>query len=147
MIWRSGKPVLKRFERPAGLRRVRRIGLTAGDYLVPVDPFCDWFLSLPDTPTAVVFGDDHVALLATAALEKRGVRIPEDISVVGFDDSPFASHGRGLTTIHQPAREIGHNAAEIVVKLIRGENTNGCHVQLPVELKVRHTTAPPKQRR
>lgn len=116
------------------------------DYLAPIEPFCDWLLTLPDSPTAVIFGDDHVAFQGIAALEKRGVRVPEDLSVVGFDDSPRASNGQGLTTIRQPAREVGHRAAEMVVRLIQGEATEDCHVQLPVELKVRNSTSLPGQR-
>ena len=106
---------------------------------------CDALLRLPDPPTALLAGDDGAALLFLEALTERGVRVPEQMSVVGFDDAPAASAPPGLTTIRQPVEELGRTAAGLVQRLIDGESPDACRVTLPVALVVRNTTAPPRK--
>ena len=94
-------------------------------------------------PTAIIGGNDAIALAAIKAARKVGLKVPHDLSVVGFDDSAIASLSTpGLTTVRQPLFDIGSTAAELLVGQIRskgGENTS--HFLAP-ELIVRGTTAP-----
>src|SRR4030095_3763822 len=72
-------------------------------------PIMDAWLALPQPPTAVVLPNDGLAAMMVHLIRSRGLRVPEEISVIGFDDIPDAEHlAGGLTTIHQPFREIGH---------------------------------------
>jgi DNA-binding LacI/PurR family transcriptional regulator len=94
--------------------------------------------------TAVVCGDDLVAVGLIDSLEARGVLVPRDVSVVGFDDIALAGVGRiGLTTVRQPAREIGALAARMLAQQIDGRREGLAPALLEPELVVRRTTAPP----
>ena len=99
-----------------------------------------------EPPTALFVGNDTLALRWLAALSANGIRVPEDLSLVGFDDCPAASAAPGLTTIRQPAYEVGRMAGLFVDRLIAGSPATDCQIQLPAELIVRGTTAPPRQR-
>ncbi|MGW0521960.1 LacI family DNA-binding transcriptional regulator [Crossiella sp. NPDC003009] len=92
--------------------------------------------------TALVAANDQVAMGARLALSERGLRVPEDVSLVGFDDLPSVRYAvPPLTTIRQPAREMGQAAARAVLGLL-----DGVEVQPPsftAELVVRASTAPP----
>lgn len=103
---------------------------------------CDHLLSVPDPPTAIIAIDDSAALLLVHELEQRGRRVPQDVSVIGFDDAPAASAGPGLTTIRQPAREIGFLAGKMLTDMLAGRPLAQTHVVMPVELVVRGTTGP-----
>ncbi len=103
-------------------------------------------LELEDRPTAVFAGNDQQALGVYEAARNLGLRIPEDLSVVGFDDLPAARWvGPPLTTVRQPLVEMAAAAARIVIGLARGDDrtrmTN--RVELATELVVRSSTAPP----
>jgi LacI family repressor for deo operon, udp, cdd, tsx, nupC, and nupG len=77
------------------------------------------FLSLENPPTAVFAASDEMALGAIKAAGARGVKVPDEISVVGFDNIKFASTFEpGITTIAQPAYEIGEMAMELIIKII-----------------------------
>ncbi len=98
-------------------------------------------LNLPEPPTAVFIGSDTVALGAFEAAHELGCRIPEDLSVIGFDDIIFAPYTRPpLTTIRVPAYDLGHSAGELLLKIIRGEGLPGTRILLPTELIVRGST-------
>jgi LacI family transcriptional regulator len=100
-------------------------------------------LALHDRPTAIFVGSDVVALGAIEALYERGLTIPDDISVIGFDDIWVAKHLRPpLTTIRLPAYELGRRAGETMVQIIRGETLPMLRVLLPTELIMRQSTAP-----
>lgn len=93
------------------------------------------FLSLNPRPTAVFAGNDAMAIGAMQAAAHAGLRIPDDISVVGFDDTYAELTIPQLTTVHQPLNEIGTLAAKIVEAQIRGaadeyplENVLPCHL-------------------
>jgi LacI family repressor for deo operon, udp, cdd, tsx, nupC, and nupG len=104
-------------------------------------------LSINSRPTALYAHSDEVALGAIRTIRRAGLRVPEDISVVGIDDHPLAGL-TDLTTIAQPVGEQGRAAAELTLALLRGENTSGrLAVVLPTRLVVRHSTAPPVERR
>jgi DNA-binding LacI/PurR family transcriptional regulator len=79
-------------------------------------------LELKQRPTAVFARNDYTAMGALNAIKRAGLRIPEDIAVVGYDDIPLASHtSPTLTTVRQPTREQGKTAAEFLLQRIIGE--------------------------
>jgi DNA-binding LacI/PurR family transcriptional regulator len=92
--------------------------------------------------TAILADSDLLALGATRAVAEAGRRVPEDVSVAGFDDIPLAAQARPpLTTVRQPLAEKGEAAYGLLQELLAGGPAR--EVQLPVELVVRGSTAPP----
>lgn len=103
-------------------------------------------LNVPDRPTAVYAASDGLAKVVYRVAASLGLRIPQDLSVIGFADHDFAAElSPPLTTIRQPAYEIGCKAAEIVTNAVSGAH-KPAHYELPVELIVRESTAPPGKR-
>src|SRR5690606_24496023 len=102
-------------------------------------------LSLPDRPTAVFAGNDLQALGLYEAARELGLRIPEDLSVVGFDDLPVARWvGPPLTTVRQPLTEMAEAAARLVLDLGRADEAPAAtRVELATSLVVRSSTASP----
>lgn len=101
-------------------------------------------LNRPDRPTAVVTGNDLQALGVYQAARSLGLRIPEDLSVVGFDDLPIAAMvDPPLTTVRQPLTEMAAAATELALALGRGESTAQLGIELATTLTVRASTAPP----
>lgn len=102
-------------------------------------------LRLPDPPTAVLCGNDLQALGVYEAARQAGLRVPEDLSVVGFDDIPAVRWcGPPMTTVRQPMVEMGAAAAELVLTLAAGRTPDQARVELATTLIVRDSTAPPK---
>lgn len=99
-------------------------------------------LARRNPPTAVYAHSDEVALGAVRTIRRAGLRVPEDISVVGIDDHPLAEL-TDLTTVHQPVREQGARTADMLLKLLDGVPTDTA-VTMPTHLIVRGSTAPPK---
>jgi DNA-binding LacI/PurR family transcriptional regulator len=99
-------------------------------------------LSLSEPPTAVFAVTDYIALAVVHALQERGLRVPEDMAVVGFDDleqwfpqKPF------LTTVRQPFMRIGAEAARMLLQRLQGGATSRYrHVLLEASLIVRQST-------
>lgn len=103
------------------------------------------FLDLADPPTAIVAGCDASALGVIAAARDRQLRLPAELSIVGFDDTYAAeSASPRLTTIHQPLREMGRLAVRTVVDQSRGQGPEAHHYELATSLIVRDSTAPPR---
>jgi LacI family transcriptional regulator len=101
-------------------------------------------LDLADPPTAVFAGSDQHALGVYEAARQRGLRIPEDLSVVGFDDLPVDRWlSPPLTTVRQPLAEMGRVAADMLGTLIEGLPLATRRVELATELVVRGSTAGP----
>ncbi|GAA3867593.1 LacI family DNA-binding transcriptional regulator [Streptomyces lacrimifluminis] len=102
-------------------------------------------LRSPTRPTAVFAGNDLQALGLYEAARELGLRIPEDLSIVGFDDLPIARLvGPPLTTVRQPLMEMAETAAKLVLNLGREDGTSGAtRVELATSLEVRNSTAPP----
>ncbi|MET4780963.1 LacI family DNA-binding transcriptional regulator [Glaciihabitans sp. UYNi722] len=89
---------------------------------------------------AVAAANDQMAVGAYAAIRERGLRIPEDIAVVGFDNNYFGlTSTPSLTTVHQPSVELGTAMAEVLVKLIEGEPVEQATI-LPTHLIVRDSS-------
>jgi LacI family transcriptional regulator, galactose operon repressor len=100
-------------------------------------------LDLPSRPTAVFAASDEIALGVIEAARMRGLRVPEDLSVVGFDDTQVAVlSSPQLTTVRQPLREMGAVALRTALRLADGETLESHHVELATQLVVRRSTAP-----
>ncbi|NLX09575.1 MAG: LacI family transcriptional regulator [Chloroflexi bacterium] len=101
-------------------------------------------LALPDRPTAIFAANDLSALGAMEAVREHGLRIPKDISLVGFDDIPQASLGYPkLTTVRQPLSEMGREAANILLEEIAHPEQPRRRVTLPTKLIIRDSCCPP----
>lgn len=93
-------------------------------------------------PTAIFAADDFIALGAFNAITHAGLRIPEDISLIGYDDQNFAYQLHpSLSTIRQPAYEIGKTGVDMLVGAINKQETESQKVKLPPKLIVRDSTA------
>jgi LacI family transcriptional regulator len=98
--------------------------------------------------TALVCYNDVSAIGAIRALKNHGLRVPEDVSIVGFDDIQSAAfHNPSLTTIRQPLQQMGGVAARILLQRIRGQATFPDAVSILPELVIRESTCPPGPRR
>jgi DNA-binding LacI/PurR family transcriptional regulator len=105
-------------------------------------------LSQPEIPTVVFCGSDLIAMGAMRALEEAGVKIPEDVSVVGIDDISFADLARPpLTTIRVPREHLGTIAFEALDKMLRLKRRRGADYYLGTELVVRRSTAAVRNRK
>jgi LacI family transcriptional regulator len=102
-------------------------------------------LRLPERPTAVFAASDIQALGVLDAARILGIRVPQELSVVGFDDIDIAAYV-GLTTVRQPLFESGRRGGELLLQMLGGAGAQlgDAHAeQLPLELVIRSTTAPP----
>jgi len=101
-------------------------------------------LDLPEPPTAIFAFNDNLAIGAIQAARARGVRVPEDLSVIGFDDTEHATIVTPmLTTVRQPLAEMGRTAVSLLIRLIERQRFETLHVELATRLVVRESTAPP----
>jgi LacI family transcriptional regulator len=100
-------------------------------------------LALAQPPTAIFAANDETALGVVEAARLRGLRVPEELSVVGFDDTDAARLASPpLTAIAQPLRKMGAVALRTALRLAGGERVDSHHVELATELVVRDSTAP-----
>lgn len=100
------------------------------------------FLNLPNRPTAIFASNDEIAFGVTLAFREAGVRIPEDVSLVGFDDSAFCGTlSPGLTSVRQPVDAMAVEAVRYVMRRLEGEDVEQGR-QFPTELIVRESTGP-----
>jgi LacI family transcriptional regulator len=140
--------------RVAGLRSaVEAAGLTLPEGYVRFGEFVyesgfqggGALLDLPRRPTAIFAGSDEMALGVIEAARVRGLRVPEDLSIVGFDDTQLAQMASPpLTTVRQPLHEMGAVAVRTALRLAAGEAIDSHHVELATRLVVRGSTAPPR---
>jgi DNA-binding LacI/PurR family transcriptional regulator len=102
----------------------------------------DALFSAAEPPTALLAQSDRMAVIAIRALSERGLRVPEDVSIVGFDGTPEgAAASPPLTTVVQPMREIGRAAVATILAPPDGAQRQ----LLPLEFVVRGSTAPPPE--
>ncbi|WP_086664781.1 LacI family DNA-binding transcriptional regulator [Lentzea kentuckyensis] len=98
-------------------------------------------LSGPDRPTAVFAANDISAIAVIETALELGLRVPDDLSVVGFDNIAESALCRPpLTTVQQPIREMGYRAISLLVKLINRDEPGDTHITLGTDLVVRHST-------
>jgi LacI family repressor for deo operon, udp, cdd, tsx, nupC, and nupG len=104
----------------------------------------DRLLGLRRPPTAIFCFNDEMAMGALEAAWGRRVRVPDDLSIVGFDDIRFARHmNPPLTTVVQPMREIGIGTVRLLLDILSGKTIVPASITLPHSLVVRGSTAPP----
>jgi len=94
-------------------------------------------------PTAVFVASDEMALGAVKAIREKGLRVPDDISIIGFDDNPMCREmSPQLTTVRQPISEMGRLSAEMIIKLIDKSEKPGIKKVLETELVIRDSCKP-----
>ena len=102
-----------------------------------------YLLDLPNPPTAIFAFNDNTAVGAIEAARARGLHLPADLSVVGFDDVEHATIATPkLTTVRQPLAEMGRTGVSLLMRLLEGQRFETLHVELATRLVVRESTAP-----
>lgn len=102
-------------------------------------------LDLPMPPTAIFASNDVMAMGVMDAVRDRGLRVPADISIVGFDDIPQASLIRpALTTVNQPLEKMGRVATQMLLDMLRQPEEKAGRIELPTELIIRDSCQPPQ---
>lgn len=102
------------------------------------------FLRLEERPTGVFASCDESAIGFIKTVRSAGIRVPDDVSVIGFDGIEFADYTEPtLTTFQQPLHELGCAGARILMKMMQGEKDQAdWDIQLPLRLLERGTTGP-----
>ncbi|WP_298462346.1 LacI family DNA-binding transcriptional regulator [uncultured Cellulomonas sp.] len=130
---------------------LERAGLTADPALMRVGGYqrhlavgpAHELLSLPEPPTAIFAANDLSALGTMDVARELGLSVPDDLSVVGFDNVPeSALTTPPLTTVNQPMQEMGSRAVDLLIQLMNGTEQVCTHVQLPTALVERGSTRP-----
>jgi LacI family transcriptional regulator len=102
------------------------------------------FLNLPNPPTAIFASNDVMAMGAMDAIRNRGLRVPDDVSVIGFDDIPQASLVRpALTTIRQPLEKMGRVATQVLLDMLENPGKGVERIELPTQLVIRNSCCEP----
>jgi len=104
----------------------------------------DALLALPETPTAALVASDAQALGVLESARTRGIRVPRELSIIGYNDNPVVEY-LGLTTVKLPLRELGRHAASLLLSVQSEPNASPTTTYLPTQLVVRGTCAPPAQ--
>lgn len=103
------------------------------------------FLALSEWPTAIFAASDEMALELMAVIMEKGLKVPEDISVIGYDDNPAGLYGAiGLTTMRQPLFQMAENAVRHLHALVMGKKKTTAKVVMTPELIIRDSCCPPK---
>jgi LacI family transcriptional regulator len=101
-------------------------------------------LTQPDRPTAIFAANDLSAIAVLSVAHELGISVPDELSVVGFDDIPEAArHVPPLSTVRQPMQSLGEVATKLLISLMDGATPEQTHLRLPTRLVPRATTAPP----
>jgi DNA-binding LacI/PurR family transcriptional regulator len=106
----------------------------------------DYFLSLKKLPTAIVCANDAMAIATIRQVTQQGLSVPDDISIVGFDDVEVASQiNPALTTLAAPIAETAELALDMLTSLMNGEKAESKHIALPAKLIIRSSCAEAKE--
>jgi LacI family transcriptional regulator len=141
--------------RGAYLAALARAGLAADPALIVESDFevapgaaaAAALLELPEPPTAVFAFSDAIAVGTMHAAFARGLRVPEDLSIVGFDDITYATVVvPALTTVRQPLAEMGRTGVSLMLRLLDGPTSEVHQIELATKLVVRDSSAPPPAR-
>jgi LacI family transcriptional regulator len=128
----------------AGVLPNRALEVEAIPEIEPGRVAAEQLLDLPERPTAIFAFNDNIAIGAIQAARARGLRVPEDVSIVGFDDVEHATIvSPTLTTVRQPLAEMGRTAVSLLSRLLERQRFETLHVELATRLVVRESTAPP----
>jgi len=115
---------------------VKESNVASGKYVA------DKYLRSSDPPTAIFACNDLLAIGAIQAAKEHGLKVPEDLSIVGFDDTVFASITEPpLTTVAQPIKKMGQEAMNVMINEIQGKATDKLKIVLIPRLVVRNSTA------
>ena len=99
-------------------------------------------LSVEPRPTAIFANNDEMASGVLVAVHQMGIRVPEDLSVVGFDDIPLARQvWPPLTTVRQPIRKMAQLATELLIRILQGEGLDAHKYEIPTQLIIRESTS------
>lgn len=99
-------------------------------------------LNLPEVPTAVFCSNDNMAVGAVKAVHESGLKVPEDISIIGFDNSEFCKYVTpALTTVKKPIREMSTEGAGRLMDMLDGNEVKGERIYISTELVVRESVA------
>ena len=101
-------------------------------------------LDLPTPPTAIFASNDNMAVGVLRAAHERGFVVPDQLSLVGFDDAVLAPNvNPSLTTVRQPLAELGRTAISLLMRMLDRQRVEALRVELATKLVVRESTAPP----
>jgi LacI family transcriptional regulator len=104
-------------------------------------------MDVDDPPTAIFASNDVMAMGAMDAVRSRGLRVPVDVSILGFDDIPQAASVRpALTTVQQPLEQMGRVATQMLLDLLKNPEKEISRIELPTQLIVRGSTSSPKDK-
>ncbi|ULL15825.1 LacI family transcriptional regulator [Paenibacillus sp. H1-7] len=142
------EPFLSSVERERGfLQAMQEAGLTPfaieqGDFSITSGyQIASGWIQAGTLPTAVFAADDYMAFGVMDAFKNEGIRIPGDVSLVGYDNHPFTSEFQpGLTTVRQPAEKMGAQGVDLLLKWIEGTGKRSVTIQLEPELIIRGST-------
>ena len=99
-------------------------------------------LDAAEVPTAIFAFNDNTAIGALRVARERGIRVPDELSIVGFDDSELSAIVTpALTTVRQPLAEMGRMAVSLLVRILDGQRLEALHIELKTRLIVRNSTA------
>jgi LacI family transcriptional regulator len=105
-------------------------------------------LELPDRPTAIFASNDNMAVGVLRAARERGLSVPDDLSIIGFDDAELARIVTPtLTTVRQPLAELGRTAVSLLMRMVERQSVEALRVELATRLVIRDSTAPPPEPR
>lgn len=140
-------------DRMKGYRQsIKEAGIAFDEKLVAEGDFTMWsglnasnhFIQMKERPTAIFSLNDEMAIGAIQGLKKAGINIPGELSITGFDDIEFSKYSDPpLTTIAQPAEELGKTAMNVLLKLMEGKDLPQTEYILPFEFVIRKSTTPP----
>jgi LacI family transcriptional regulator len=121
--------------------------LAEGDFEIPSGyATAARLLDLPERPTAIFASNDNMAVGVLRAARERGLSVPEDLSVVGFDDAELTQIVTPpLTTVRQPLAELGRTAVSLLRRMIERQRVEALRIELATRLVVRDSTTSPRQ--
>ena len=128
----------------AGILPAPELEVEADFEILPGTEAAGALLDLPHRPTAIFAFNDNIAIGTLRAARERGLRVPEDLSVVGFDDIEHATIvSPTLTTVRQPLAEMGRTAVSLLIRILERQRFETLHIELATRLVVRESTGPP----
>jgi len=141
---RTARTIAEALVERIGRKRMQLLSVSRSDYRVDAGASAvRQILGAAALPTVIFGGSDLIAMGAMSALEEAGVRVPEDVSIVGIDNIAFATLARPpLTTVNVPREELGRTAFLALEHMARLKRHGGAEYTLETELVVRRSTAP-----